>query len=235
MQVLIVEDDQNIQQFLVAMLKRLNSTIQITMTDSATEALMIAREKKIDFFIIDIQLVDFKGTDLVKQIRMMPAYQFVPIVFETGIATEELYAYRELKCFYYLVKPYTEAEFCKVMEDVFAYLKYTNATMDEATLKIEQKGFLFEYYLRDLYYIESFGKKLCLHVERDGQLDQVMISSYSLKRMLGLVDERFVQVHKSFIVNRDKLEMVDWAGQMLKIRGVGAAVPIGFKFQDSLK
>lgn len=235
MQALVVEDDQNVQQFIVTMLKRLDTNIHILRTASAAEALLIAREKKIDFFIVDIQLIDFKGTDLVKQIRMMPTYQFAPIVFETGIATEELYAYRELKCFYYLIKPYTEEEFCRVMEEVFDYLKYTNGAPDEATLKIEQKGFLFEYYLRDLYYIESFGKKLCLHVKRDGMLEEVMISSYSLKRMSELLDKRFVQVHKSFIVNRDQVEMIDWTGQTVKLRGLDVFVPIGLKFQEVLK
>lgn len=235
MHVLIIEDDQYVQQFLQTALIRLQPSIGIDITESAMEALAIAKSKKIDFFIVDIQLVDFKGTDLVKQIRLLQEYRFTPIVFETGIATDELYAYRELKCFYYLVKPYTEEEFTKVMEDVFAYLNYTNTTPDEATLKIEQKGFLFEYYLRDLYYIESFGKKLCLHLVRDGQLEEVLISSYSLKRVLELVDERFVQVHKSFIVNRNQVEMVDWTGQTVKLRGVDVFVPIGLKFQEVLK
>lgn len=235
MRALIIEDNQRVQQFLRVALMRLQPTIQIEVTDSAVEALAIAKAKTIDFFIVDIQLVDFKGTDLVKQIRMIPAYRFTPIVFETGIATEELYAYRELKCFYYLVKPYTEVEFAKVMTDVFAFLDYAENTVDEQTLKIEQKGFLFEYYLKEIAYIESFGKKLCLHVERDGKLEEVMISSYSLKRMLELLDERFVQVHKSYIVNREKLEKVDFAQQTLKLRGVVVALPIGLKYQDVLK
>lgn len=235
MRALIIEDNQRVQQFLRVALMRLQPTIQIEVTDSAVEALAIAKAKTIDFFIVDIQLVDFKGTDLVKKIRMIPAYRFTPIVFETGIATEELYAYRELKCFYYLVKPYTEVEFAKVMTDVFAFLDYAENTVDEQTLKIEQKGFLFEYYLKEIAYIESFGKKLCLHVERDGKLEEVMISSYSLKRMLELLDERFVQVHKSYIVNRDKSEKVDFAQQTLKLRGVVVALPIGLKYQDVLK
>lgn len=235
MRVLIVEDDQRIQQFLLNAIKRLNPTINILLTDSASKATIIAEDQHIDIFIVDIQLIDFKGTDFVKKIRSIHKYKFTPIVFETGIATEELYAYRELKCFYYLVKPYTEAEFCRVMVDVFAYLNYTNPTPDDATLKIEQKGFLFEYYLRDLYYIESFGKKLCLHLVRDGQLEEILISSYSLKRVLELVDERFVQVHKSFIVNRNQVEMVDWTSQTVKLRGVDVFVPIGLKFQEVLK
>ncbi|SDM16052.1 two component transcriptional regulator, LytTR family [Bacillus sp. OK048] len=235
MRALIIEDDQRIQQFLQSILTRLQPTIQIDVTDSAVEALAIARAKAIDFFIVDIQLVDFKGTDLVKQIRMMPAYRFTPIVFETGVATEELYAYRELKCFYYLVKPYTEVEFVQVMTDVFAFLDYADNGVDEQTLKIEQKGFLFEYYLKEIAYIESFGKKVCLHVERDGQLEEVMLSSYSLKRMLELLDKHFIQVHKSYIINREKLEKVDFAQQTLKLRSVDVAVPIGLKYQDVLK
>lgn len=235
MRILIVEDDQRIQQFLRNALKRLNPTVTIFLTDSASEATTIAENQQIDVFIVDIQLIDLKGTDFVKQIRSLSKYKFTPIVFETGIAAEELYAYRELKCFYYLVKPYTEAEFCKVMEDVFLYLSSRDAISDDATLKIEQKGFLFEYYLRDLYYIESFGKKLCLHLFRDGHLQEILISSYSLKRLLELVDERFVQVHKSYIVNRNRIEMVDWASQTVKLRDVNVSVPIGLKFHERLK
>lgn len=51
MKVLIIEDDRNIQQFLLAALKRLNPTIHISLTDNATKALIIAQEQYIDFLL----------------------------------------------------------------------------------------------------------------------------------------------------------------------------------------
>lgn len=233
MKVLIVEDDMTIQQFLVSALKRLNPAIYIYQSNSASQALVIAKTEQIDFFIVDIQLVDYKGTDFVRQIRAMPTYQFAPIIFETGIVTEELYAYRELKCFYYLVKPYTEAEFRKVIEDVFCFLSYTS--QDEQTLKIEQKGYIFEYYIKDIVYIESFGKKISLHLDRDEHLEEVILSSYSLKRMSELVGDRFIQLHKSYIVNREKIEVVDKVNRVITLRGYDVKVPIGLKFLGVLK
>lgn len=229
MNVLIIEDDQAIQKFLQNTLEMLPQVFKIHHTDSAAEALNLAENIKMDFFIVDIQLVDYKGTDLVKQLRTMPTYMYTPIVFETAVLTEELYAYRELKCFYYLVKPYTQLECQKVIQDVLQYLSHIQ--IDEQKLRIEQKGFIFEYQLKDLFYIESFGKKICLHIKRDGNLLKEMISSYSLKAILELLDDRFVQVHKSFIINQDMIEQIDKVEQTLRLRDVDDLIPIGLKYR----
>ncbi|EGQ27724.1 response regulator [Mammaliicoccus sciuri] len=230
MNVLIVEDDQAIQKFLQNALETLPQVFNVYLTDSAAKAMNLAQDIKIDFFIVDIQLVDYKGTDLVKQLRTMPAYMYTPIVFETAVLTEELYAYRELKCFYYLVKPFTQLECQKVIQDVLQYLSHFE--MDEGKIRIEQKGFIFEYLLKDLFYIESFGKKICLHIKRDGILLNEMISSYSLKASMELLDDRFVQVHKSFIINQDMVEQIDKVGQTIRLRGVDTLIPIGLKYRQ---
>ncbi|CAG9623101.1 LytR/AlgR family response regulator transcription factor [Sutcliffiella rhizosphaerae] len=232
MNVLIIEDDQAIQKLLKKTLEMLPQKFNIHHTDSAAKALNLAENSKIDFFIVDIQLVDYKGTDLVKQLRAMPIYMYTPIVFETAVLSEELYAYRELKCFYYLVKPYTQLECLKVIQDVLKYLSHIQ--IDEQKLRIEQKGFIFEYLLKELLYIESFGKKLCLHLKRDGNVRKEMISSFSLKGIMELLDERFIQVHKSFIVNKDMIEQIDKVDQTIRLRNGQPLIPIGLKFRHSI-
>ncbi|MGE7921509.1 LytR/AlgR family response regulator transcription factor [Viridibacillus sp. NPDC093762] len=229
MNVLIIEDDQAIQKFLKNTLEILPQEFKIYHTESAAEALNLAKNIEMDFFIVDIQLVDYKGTDLVKQLRTMPTYMYTPIVFETAVLTEELYAYRELKCFYYLVKPFTQLECQKVIQDVLQYLSHIQ--IDEKKLRIEQKGFIFEYQLKDLLYIESFGKKIFLHIKRDGNLMKEMISSYSLKAIMEKLDNRFIQVHKSFIINQDMVEQIDKVEQTIRLRDEDTLIPIGLKYR----
>lgn len=108
MNVLIIEDDIKIQGLLVKALQELEMKLQWTVTESAGEAYEFAQKTHFDFFIVDIQLVDYKGTDLVEQIRQLPSYKFSPIVFATAVISEELHAYRDLKCFYYLINLYTK-------------------------------------------------------------------------------------------------------------------------------
>lgn len=75
------------------------------------------RENEIALFIIDIQLEDYKGTDLAKQLRGLPEYRYTPIIFETELAGEELSAYRDVKCYSFLVKPFGEKEFAEAFRE----------------------------------------------------------------------------------------------------------------------
>lgn len=163
--ILIVEDDEKIQHFLENAIYELDANLQIFHSVSAADALKMAQREQYDAFIVDIQLVDYKGTDLVKQLRHIETYKYTPIVFETAIVTEELRAYRELKCYHYLIKPYTKDEVKNVMAEVLDYLQ--QSITDDRTVRIEQKGFIFEYRLQDILYIESFGKRMIIHLLTD--------------------------------------------------------------------
>ena len=231
--ILIVEDDEKIQHFLEAALKELDASLQLSRSVSAANALAMAQTEQYDAFIVDIQLVDYKGTDLVKQLRAIPAYKYTPIVFETAIVTEELRAYRELKCYHYLIKPYTKKEVKQIMAEVLGYLKHS--TTDNRTIRIEQKGFIFEYGLQDIIYIESFGKKMVIHLLTDKKIRQEKISGYSLKSLLALVkDGPFVQCHKSYVVNTTYIEAIDKVDNLVKLRHCSHPLPIGLKYRKQV-
>lgn len=66
-------------------------------------------------FILDIQLPDYRGTELGKYIRAMPEYRFTPILFTTELGGEELAAYREIKCYDFLIKPFTQEQFLRAV------------------------------------------------------------------------------------------------------------------------
>lgn len=232
--ILVIEDDEHIQHFLGDAIQKLASDIQLIYTSSAAEALDIALKQQVDVFVVDIQLVDYKGTDLVKQLRHIPAYKYTPIVFETAIITEELRAYRELKCYHYLMKPYTKEEIQQVMIEVLNYLK--QATKEDPKIRIEQKGFILEYRLQSIWYVESFGKHMMIHLINDqGKLYQEKIAGYSLKAIMELLQtEAFVQCHKSYIINTTHIEAIHKVDNLVKLRSCETLIPIGLKYRERL-
>ncbi|EFC95141.1 LytTr DNA-binding domain protein, partial [Hungatella hathewayi DSM 13479] len=163
-----------------------------------------------------------------------PEYRFTPILFTTELAGEELSAYREIKCYDFLVKPFTEAEFQKTFQA--ALEMGTQMQKAPEILRIEQKQFLFEYEIRNILYIESFGKKLVIHSEQYGDCEIAdQISGYSLSKLLNMVPQnRLLQCHKSYLVNPVHISKIDKANRLLYLKGCKTAVPIGEKYQKAV-
>ena len=74
MNLLLVEDDVHIQKLFRVAIEELEEPIDVHMSESSNKALQIATENVIDLFVIDIQLTDYKGTQLAKQLREIEAY-----------------------------------------------------------------------------------------------------------------------------------------------------------------
>ena len=129
----------------------------------------------------------------------MPEYKYTPIIFETALAGEELSAYRDVKCYSFLVKPFGEEEFVTAFRDALGLSK--QMSQQAKTIQIEQKQFILEYVTQDIAYIEAFGKKLVIHTSsRLSGIKEDTISGYTLSGLLALLDDpAFVQCHKSYI------------------------------------
>ena len=109
--ILLVEDDDAAVALIEQFVEKLPNNHHLTTFSNAAQALAWGKTHRVDLFILDIQLPDYRGTELGKQLRAMPEYRFTPILFTTELAGEELFAYREIKCYDFLVKPFNEQQF----------------------------------------------------------------------------------------------------------------------------
>ena len=234
MKLLIVEDDLHIQKLLTSCILEVDDAVQIYVSASSSEALRIAKENKIDVFILDIQLTDYKGTLLAKQVREIEHYRYTPMIFATALANEELNAYREIKCYSYLIKPFTKAEVKQTILEVINYRN--NFSEQKKTIRIEQKSHIFEYDLKDIIYVESFGKKMALHLlTAENRVTTETISGYTLKGMLELInDAEFIQCHKSYIINKSFITQIAKTDGTIILKHIQLQVPIGDKFKAHL-
>lgn len=228
MNIVIVEDDINISDLIYKTINEIYPNTESVIFENAKDALDYANFNNIDIFLLDIQLNDYKGTLLANQIRLIDKYKYTPIVFITALANEELYAYREIKSYSFLTKPFTKDELLKTITDVVEYKKHLNP--ESKKLKITQKLFVFEYDLKGIIYIESFGKKLEIHLNKGSEV----ISGYSLKSIFELIDDSsFIQCHKSYIVNKNYVEKIDKVNKIIYLSNL-ENIPVGKKFESNV-
>lgn len=232
--ILLVEDNDTAVALIAKCIADLSIKHHLAVFMAAAAALDHARENRVDLFILDIQLLDYRGTELAKQLRAMPEYRFTPILFTTELSGEELSAYREIKCYDFLVKPFTQAEFSRAFLAALDLGNHMQAA--PAVLRIEQKQFVFEYEYRQILYLESFGKRVVIHtLTDDGRTLSDSISGYGLSKLLKTAGpERLVQCHKSFLVNPARINRIDKGNRLLYLNGCETAIPIGEKFQQNL-
>lgn len=232
--ILLVEDEEASATLIRQHIAELSPGHVLAVFSKASEALGYASKNRIDLFVLDIQLLDYRGTKLAKQLRAMPEYHFTPILFTTAAAGEELASYREIKCYAFLVKPFTKAEFQEAFREALAMGEQMQGVPD--TLRIEQKQFIFEYRTRDILYVESFGKKLILHTLRSQNTEGTdSISGYSLAKLSALTGpDKLIQCHKSFLINPDWIRKIDKGARLLYLKHCKAPIPIGEKYQQNL-
>lgn len=232
--ILLVEDDSAAAALIKQFMERMSNSHRLTTFSNAAQALAWGKMHQIDLFILDIQLPDYRGTALGNQLRSMAEYRFTPILFTTELSGEELSAYREIKCYDFLVKPFNEQQF---QQAVSAALEMgRNLAKPPAILRIEQKQFVFEYDLETVLYIESFGKRTVIHTTVDGETVSDSISGYSLVRFLELAGpSHLLQCHKSYLVNPLRISKLDKRARQLWLTGCDTAIPIGEKYQHNLR
>lgn len=232
--VLLVEDNTSTVKKIVRYIDNISADLEVHSVSEAGEALQYAKANDVSLFILDIQLEDYKGTSLAKQLRELPEYKYTPIIFETALAGEELSAYRDVKCYSFLVKPFGEEEFAAAFRDALGLSKQMN--QQAKTIQIEQKQFILEYATQDIAYIEAFGKKLVIHTSsRLSGIKEDTISGYTLSGLLALLDDpAFVQCHKSYVVNKSHIEKIDKSERKIFLKGFTDTIPIGNKYQAEL-
>ena len=175
--------------------------------DDSLEALRFLESQTVDLVLLDIQMPDLTGIELAKIMQGRPK-----IIFTTAYEHYAIQGFK-LDAVDYLLKPFSFEEF------------YQAASKAQKSLQLEQKalsnpievnqGFLFiksEYKIRrigfaDILFLE--GLKDYVKIYLQGEPNPVL--SLTSLRILEqkLPPEQFMRVHRSFIVNLNRIALID--------------------------
>ena len=179
----------------------------VAMCKNADEALDVLRKEEINLVFLDIDMPEINGIELVKSLLHKPQ-----IVFTTAYSE---YAYEgfQVDAVDYLLKPFDYATFLKAANKSKVWFEANLTDKTELPKKPERK----EIYLKsdykvvrvslaDIKYIESANEYIKIHLDSG----EMVVTFMRLKALAALLPESdFMQIHRSFIINLNKIQAVD--------------------------
>lgn len=85
---LVVDDELTIRKTLVAILKKAGFTVTEAPSGSSALALLQS-EQKFDLLLTDVMMPEMNGLMLTKQLRLLPQYANMPVIFLSGVSKDE--------------------------------------------------------------------------------------------------------------------------------------------------
>ena len=79
--IMSVDDSASMRQMVTFTLK--GAGYDVVEADDGVKALDVARSKKVDLVVTDINMSNMDGITLIRQLRSLPSYQFTPILMLT--------------------------------------------------------------------------------------------------------------------------------------------------------
>lgn len=228
---MIVEDEAKIVRQLEEIAKEINPQLDIYTTGYGEKALEYSKNNHISAFFLDIQLEDFSGLHLAKELRKDKRYEFVPIVFITAMPTRELEAFRQIHCYDYIVKPFLREEIVKVFHKILVnYI--SNQTEEKAeTVMLKFKSYSQLVNQSDILFVEYRSRKIFIHTQKEA-IEYIHVP---LKKFKDDLSNDFIQIHQSFLVNKTYIRKVNQKTQQIELSVGRILLPIGRSYQHKMR
>ncbi len=172
---------------------------------SAFEALELLEQLQVDLMFVDINMPDLNGLEFVKSLAQKPL-----LIFTTAYSEYALEGFK-VDALDYLLKPFSFAEFSKAAnkaKNQFELLQNAPEKLEsnDEFLFIKSEYKLLRVNLNDIQFIEGMKEYVRIHIIGQKPI-MTLLSMKSLEEKLP--SENFMRVHRSYIVNLEKVTTVE--------------------------
>lgn len=222
---LIVDDEPLARDLLESYVIKTPFLELVGKSRSAVEAMQVLEEKKADLLFLDIQMPELTGMEFSQTLS-----KEVKVIFTTAFEQYALEGYK-VNALDYLLKPFNYTEFLKAANRAKEWFELvqkqpaaTEPTKDSLLVYSEYKQIKVE--LKEILYFEGLKDYVKIHLQGASKPIMSLITLKWLEEQLPA--DRFMRVHRSYIVNLDKISVIDRS-----FIQVGAAdIPIADKYKE---
>jgi len=217
---MIIDDEPLAQKGMVEYVQDIDFLDLATVCDNALQANAFLKENNVDLILLDIQMPKLSGLDFLKSLKEPPV-----VIITTAYQEYALEGY-ELNVTDYLVKPIAFSRFLKAVNKAkdFILLKQKDNSSENATyffLKVDNRFEKINY--DDILFAEALQNYVAIHTTEKKMLSYITFSQVEKQ----LPADRFIKVHKSYIVAFDKIKSVE--GNIINIAQHQVPVSRGMK------
>lgn len=221
---LIVDDEPIARQIVERYCSYLPELRVVGLCGDALTAKQILSEKDVDVLFLDINMPILDGLAFVKTLKKQPQ-----IIFTTAYKEYAHEAFNVSACDY-LLKPFSLERFIQAVDKAKAQLAQSNPARivaqasDTSSLYIKSEGKILKFDADDLLYAEAQGNHVKIVAGQGTVITTVTFAAFEEQ----LPKSDFIRVHRSFIINKSKIRMID--GNRVMIGKV--EIPIGANYKE---
>ena len=212
----------------------INNLPQLELSNSfknPLEAMETLSSENIDLIFLDIQMPGLTGIEFLKSVRNKPL-----VIFTTAYPDYALEGY-SLDVVDYLLKPFTFERFVSAVNkasDLHALKKGNLGNVSSGDVKPSGSNFIqiksgsktYRVNIEDILYVEGLREYVTYVLDT-----QKIISLESLRNLeQTLPVDLFLRIHKSFIINKKKVQSLE--GNQVEIKG--RKIPIGKSYKEAV-
>lgn len=213
----IIDDQEPACQLIEEYISKIPQLEIVGISHEPLEALNKIQQQQVDLLFLDINMPVINGIQFLKALKHQPT-----TIFTTAYSEYALQAF-DLKVVDYLVKPIPFERFVIAVQRVFdnKISVIQEQTINENDIPETQfsdfsffktnQNKLEKINFSEVIFIESHGEYVRFHTNK-----KISVSRVSLNRLEEIFPKNnFFRVHRSFIINIDKIEAID--GNLIEI------------------
>src|SRR5918993_2092816 len=193
--------------------------LKATFTD-AFKALEFLQKESIDLVFLDIKMPDISGIEFFNSLSKKPL-----LIFTTAY-TEHAATSFEMDAVDYLLKPFSLARFLKGCNKAFELYNFRNASETADHVYVKTGYEQLKVFYDEILYLEAAGNYVTFVLK-----DRNILSRSTFAEVVNaLPPQKFVRVHRSYIVAINKIDKVE--RQQVTINK--AIVPVSDAYNQNL-
>ncbi len=229
-----IDDEPLALKKLVTYIKKIPYLELVAQCHSAIEAQKVIDQQEVEAIFLDINMPDLNGMDFAKSIEQGHSRGPV-LVFTTAYSEYAIEGYKA-NGVGYLLKPYGFDEFEAAAQKVRDVCEIRQQAKDDVSTQIGDDGIIYvksdykivRINIEQIRYIEAMSEYLRISCEGKDKPVIVLLSMKKIEEHLP--SNKFMRIHRSFIINLDKVSEVKKNHVLME---GDVSLPIGDNYKDA--
>lgn len=222
---LLVDDEPLAIQLLQKHVQEFDTLQLAGSCTNAVEAMAFLQQYSVDLLFLDIQMPKLTGLEMLKALKNPPA-----VIITTAYREYAMEGY-DLDVIDYLLKPITFIRFSQAIDKFFRLHRKRESILQdptkEKTVSIKSGAKTYQLEENEILYVESIRDYVKLH-KVDGSS---LLLKYKISQLDQELSDSFIRVHKSFLVNKNKISSYTAA----EIEIGATIIPIGAQYKEHFR
>lgn len=205
---ILADDDEMYRDYLLEQLSLYSDLECIAVCENAFATLEKLQSHSPDFLILDVEMPNLTGIQLVRSLKQVPL-----VIFVTSHPHYAVDAF-ELDAVDYLVKPFSAERLLKAINKIRELVQLkTETPVQDSVMNVEQDSFFIKdknTYIKiaydDVLYIQSLGDFSYIFLQ-NGDKKIVLSTLKSLEQQLPA--KQFVRISRTHLANSKKITAID--------------------------